>query len=95
VKLACAGEINQDIIDILLRNIRLPQSAMGDLNDQFGALDLGVRRLDELLNEYGPDTVRAALDALQDRAEILMQSELTTFPDGGWQVTDYLDNDGT
>ena len=57
VKLAREGEINQDIIDILLRNTRLPQSAMGDLNGQLGALDLGVRRMDELLDEYGADTI--------------------------------------
>jgi N-methylhydantoinase B len=53
VKLARAGEVQQDIIDILLRNTRLPQSAMGDLNGQLGALDLGVKRLDALLDEYG------------------------------------------
>ncbi len=34
VKLARAGELQQDIVDILLRNTRLPQSAMGDLNGQ-------------------------------------------------------------
>ncbi len=94
VKLARAGVVNQDIIDIVLRNTRLPQSAMGDLNGQLGALDLGVKRLDALLDEYGADTVRAALDALQDRAERLMQAELTALPNGRWTATDYLDNDG-
>ena len=94
VKLARAGVIQQDIIDILLRNTRLPQSAMGDLNGQLGALDLGVKRLDELLDEYGAETVSAALDALGDRAETLMRSELSGLPDGRWEATDYLDNDG-
>jgi N-methylhydantoinase B len=94
VRLAKAGVINTDIIDILMRNTRLPQSAQGDLNGQLGALDLGVTRLDELLAEYGPHTVRSALDALGDRAETLMQSELSTLPDGRWEATDYLDNDG-
>ena len=94
VKLARRGEINQDIIDILMRNTRLPQSAMGDLNGQLGALDLGVKRLDELLSEYGADTVREALDALQDRAETLMRAELDALPNGRWEATDYLDNDG-
>jgi N-methylhydantoinase B/oxoprolinase/acetone carboxylase alpha subunit len=32
-----------------------------------------VKRLDALLDEYGAETVRAALDALQDRAEALMR----------------------
>ncbi|CAD0185866.1 Acetophenone carboxylase delta subunit [Ruegeria sp. THAF57] len=94
VKLARKGEINQDIIDILLRNTRLPQSAMGDLNGQLGALDLGVRRMDELLDEYEADTVSAALAALSDRAEALMRSELQELPDGRWETEDFLDNDG-
>lgn len=94
VRLARAGTVNQDIIDILLRNTRLPQSAQGDLNGQLGALDLGVRRMDELLAEYGPDTVRAGLDALGERAETLMRAELRDLPDGTWSATDYLDNDG-
>jgi len=94
VKLARAGEVQQDIIDILLRNTRLPQSAMGDLNGQLGALDLGVKRMDELLSEYGADTVKSALDALQDRAEALMRAELADLPNGRWEAEDFLDNDG-
>ena len=94
VKLARAGKVNQDIIDILMRNTRLPQSAMGDLNGQLGALDLGVKRMDELLDEYGGATITAALEALGHRAEALMRSELTELPDGRWEAEDYLDNDG-
>ena len=94
VKLARGGVIQQDIIDILLRNTRLPQSAQGDLNGQLSALDLGVKRLDALLDDYGMGTVRAALDALGNRAETLMRAELSALPDGRWEATDYLDNDG-
>ena len=94
VKLARGGKVNQDIIDILMRNTRLPQSAMGDLNGQLGALDLGVKRMDELLDEYGGATITAALEALGHRAEALMRSELTELPDGRWEAEDYLDNDG-
>lgn len=94
VRLARAGEVNQDIIDILLRNTRMPQSAMGDLNGQMGALDLGIWRMDELLDEYGGSTVASALTALGHRAEALMRSELTDLPDGRWEAEDFLDNDG-
>ena len=94
VKLARAGKVNQDITDILMRTTRLPQSAMGDLNGQLGALDLGVKRMDELLDEYGGATITAALEALGHRAEALMRSELTELPDGRWEAEDYLDNDG-
>jgi len=94
VRLAKAGKVQTDIIDILMRNTRLPQSAQGDLNGQLGALDLGKKRLDELLAEYGAETIGAALDALQDRAETLMRTELTDLPDGRWEAEDFLDNDG-
>ncbi|QFT32357.1 Acetophenone carboxylase delta subunit [Labrenzia sp. THAF82] len=94
VRLARAGVINQDIIDILLRNTRLPQSAMGDLNGQLSALDLGTKRMDELMEEYGAETVGSALDSLGHRAEALMRSELKELPNGRWEAEDYLDNDG-
>lgn len=94
VKLVSAGKTNQDIIDIMLRNTRLPQSAMGDLSGQLGALDLGIRRMDELLDEYGADTVRDALDELGHRSEALMRAELESLPDGRWEAQDFLDNDG-
>lgn len=94
VRLVRGGVLQQDIVDILLRNTRLPQSAQGDLNGQMNALDLGARRLDALIAEYGPDTVRAALDALSDRAERLARAEIAALPDGRWQAEDFLDNDG-
>jgi N-methylhydantoinase B len=94
VRLARAGVLQTDIVDILMRNTRLPQSAQGDLNGQLGALDLGVRRMDELLDAYGAATVDAALTALGHRAEALMRDELSALPDGRWEATDYLDNDG-
>ncbi|ETW10654.1 5-oxoprolinase [Roseivivax marinus] len=94
VKLARAGEMDRGVLDIILRNTRLPQSAEGDLNGQLGALDLGVKRMDELLGEYGGGTVSAALDALSDRADTLMRAELDALPDGRWEAEDFLDNDG-
>lgn len=94
VKLVRAGVLQQDIIDILLRNTRLPQSAQGDLNGQLGALDLGVKRLDTLIADYSADTVSEALTALSDRAETLMRDAITALPDGRWTAVDYLDNDG-
>ncbi len=94
VRLVREGALQQDIVDILMRNTRLPQSAMGDLNGQLSALSLGAKRLDALIDEYGAATVKAALDALGNRAEALMRAELKALPDGRWQAEDFLDNDG-
>ncbi|MGG7646108.1 hydantoinase B/oxoprolinase family protein [Rhodovulum sp. YNF3179] len=94
VRLVKGGEVQTDVLDILMRNTRLPLSAEGDLNGQLGALDLGVRRLDALLDEYGGETVSAALSTLSDRAETLLREEVAGLPDGRWEAQDFLDNDG-
>ncbi|TFL18719.1 hydantoinase B/oxoprolinase family protein [Jannaschia formosa] len=94
VRLIRDGEMQRDVVDILMRNTRLPASAQGDLNGQLGALDLGQRRMAELLDEYGAETLGEALDALGDRAETLMRAEIAALPDGRWEAEDFLDNDG-
>ena len=94
VKLVRAGELQQDVVNILSANTRVPQSNWGDLNGQLNALDLGERRLHLLLDEYGDDTIAAALAALSDRAEALMRANIEALPDGTYSYDDFLDNDG-
>jgi N-methylhydantoinase B len=94
VRLMRGGVLQQDIVDIMLRNTRLPQSAQGDLNGQINALNLGVRRMDALIAEYKADVVQEGLDALSDRAERLARAEIAALPDGRWEAADFLDNDG-
>jgi N-methylhydantoinase B len=95
VKLFDRGALKQDVVDILLANSRLPGSAYGDLNGQINALDLGVKRLDALLAEYGGATVSDALSELKARAAQLMHAEIAALPDGTVSAEDWLDNDGT
>ena len=94
VKLVRAGVIQQDIIDILGANSRVPQSNWGDLNGQLNALDLGERRVQALLKDYGEDLITSALDLLTARAEKLMRANIESLPDGTYSYDDFLDNDG-
>lgn len=94
VKLFRAGTLQQDVVDILQANSRLPGSVFGDLNAQINALDLGVRRLSALLDEYGDATVRAALSSLRSRAARMMRAHIADLPDGTVSAEDFLDNDG-
>jgi N-methylhydantoinase B len=94
VKLFRGGVLQQDIVDILAANSRVPQSNWGDLNGQINALDLGERRLHALLDEYGDDTIASALAALSARAEELMRANISALPDGTYSCDDFLDNDG-
>ena len=94
VKLFVQGELRHDIVDILSANSRLPGSLYGDLNGQINALDLGVRRLNGLLDDFGDDTVREALAELKARAAQRMRAHIEELPDGQVSAEDFLDNDG-
>ena len=51
------GKVNQDLVDIIRMNVRLPPRAMGDLRAQITAVKTGERRFLELLDRYGRDEV--------------------------------------
>ena len=94
VKLFEAGQMKQDIVDILLANSRQPNSLYGDLNGQINALDLGEKRVHELLDQYSENDVAEALKLLRERADMMMRNHIQSLPNGTYSVDDYLDNDG-
>ena len=94
VRLYDRGEFRQDVVDILSANSRLPLSLYGDLNGQINALDLGERRIRQLLEEYGTDTSSAVLATLKERAVKIMRARIRALPSGTVSAEDWLDNDG-
>ena len=94
VRILRSGVLDDDVLAILRANTRLPDSLWGDLNGQLAALELGARRLDGLLDEYGDAKVAQALVELRTRAVRLMRSHITSLPDGRYSFEDVLDNDG-
>ncbi|OZI27609.1 hydantoinase B/oxoprolinase family protein [Bordetella genomosp. 7] len=94
VRIVRAGELDEDVLAILKANTRLPDSLWGDLNGQLAGLDLGARRLQALLDEYGDAAVKEALDTLRQRAQRLMRDHVRRLPDGEYRFEDTLDNDG-
>ncbi len=94
VQLIKAGEIQQDIIDILAANTRLPLSQYGDLHGQIAALNLGEERLHDLIAHYGDETIRGVFGELRDRTARQMRQHIGALPDGTYHAVDHLDNDG-
>ncbi|MCC7426640.1 MAG: hydantoinase B/oxoprolinase family protein [Alphaproteobacteria bacterium] len=94
MRLYAAGELREDVVDLLCANSRLPRSAYGDLMGQVQALGVGARRLDDLVAEYGGAVVADSFLALKARASRQMRSLIAELPDGTYTVEDHLDNDG-
>jgi N-methylhydantoinase B len=94
VRIVKQGELDEDVVAILAANTRMPDSQWGDLNGQLSALELGEKRLHDLLNQYGDQTILDAMQALRQRAVKLMRSHIKALPDGAYSFEDFLDNDG-
>ena len=94
VKLFSQGELVQDILDLLLLNVRVPEERRGDYFAQIAACKLGERRMAELLARYDADLVRGAFDTICDRTEARIRSAVDGIPDGTYRFRDVLDNDG-
>ena len=94
VRILRAGVLEEDVLAILRANTRLPDSLWGDLNGQLAALELGAKRLNGLLDEYGDAKVAQAMVELRARAVRLMRSHIGSLPDGCYSFEDVLDNDG-
>jgi len=94
VKLYRKGELIQDVVDIILSNLRVPGERIGDIRAQVGALHVGASALTRFLDKYGADTVDAAVDELRQRSEMQMRAHIRTIPDGTYSFTSALDSDG-
>ncbi len=94
VRIVRKGVLDQDVLAILRANTRLPDSLWGDLNGQLAALELGVKRLHGLLDEYSDEKVLYAMGELRKRALVLMRAHIANLPDGLYSFEDVLDNDG-
>src|SRR5262249_19430420 len=65
VILAHGGEVQRDMLAMLLANVRTPREREGDLLAQVAACRLGERRLDELVQKYSARKTAFYLQALQ------------------------------
>jgi N-methylhydantoinase B len=94
VRIVERGVMRDDIVDFVIAQSRVPVGARGDMTGQINALDLGARRLGELVADYGLATLRATFEELPRRASQMTRSLIAELPDGVYSFEDHVDNDG-
>ena len=92
IRLYRAGELQQDVLDLVLLNCQVPRERLSDLRAQMAANRVGVRRFQALCAKYGVATVLAAGDALLDYAERKMRAAIAAIPDGIYRFSDVFDS---
>src|ERR671918_806045 len=94
VKFWKKGEMDQEILSIILSNIRIADQRIGDIKAQAAALTTGEQRLTALIDRYGTETVRQAIAEMRHRAERQMRAKIAAIPDGIYEGTSQVDSDG-
>ncbi len=95
VRLYQAGRANEDVVRIMTRNSRLPDSLRGDLDSEVAACRMGAERLADLFRRYGRAQVEACFDAILDRTtETFRRELLSRIPEGTYVWEDYAEHDG-
>lgn len=93
IRLWRRGEFLRDVAEMIVSNTRAPADAMGDLLAQAGCTAVGERRLLELVERYGVETILAAFRECQDYVERFARAKVEGLPDGTWRTRDFIDQD--
>jgi N-methylhydantoinase B len=95
VRLVHGGEYVQDVLDLLLANVRTPALRRGDLRAQIAANNIAEERIRELMERRGKDTILAAFDEVISYTEKRTREAIRELPDGEYTAEDFLEGDGT
>ena len=94
VKFMVEGQINRDVFDLVLAQVRAKRETAGDFRAQIAANNTGIRRMTALLDRMGVDTVERYVDELIEYTNRRTQAELAKLPKGVFASEGYLDSDG-
>lgn len=95
IKLIRKGELNREVLEMILRNCRMPEWNRSDLNAIIAALRLAERRVHEIVERFGVDNYIAAMYEMLDRNKRAMSAIIKmVVPEKKAYFEDYIDDDG-
>jgi N-methylhydantoinase B len=94
IRLAHDGRLHEDVLDLILANVRTPAIRRADLHAQLAANRVGATRLRELIDRRGLEAVESGFDDVLDYAERRARSALSALPDGTYRASTEIEGDG-
>ena len=94
MKLYRGGVRNEEIVNLIRFNSRIPDRVIGDMNAQISACRTGERRVAEMAERFGLDTLLEAIEEILDHGERISRARLERLPKGTWEAEDWVDDDG-
>ena len=84
----------KEIEAMIAANSRTAALVIGDLRGQVGAARLGERRIAELMERYGKQTILESTERLSAYTENRVRRTLASWPDGESEGESFVDHDG-
>jgi N-methylhydantoinase B len=94
VKIYGQGKPNHEVLRLIEDNIRFPESSLGDLRAQIACCRTGEERLEQICRKYGGARFQEAVQIIWDQTDKLVRESVRAIPDGTYEASSFLDNDG-
>jgi len=91
VQIADGKGLREDVLRLILGNVRLPEVVRGDLMAQRNTNTVAARRLGALFEKYGRTTMETGVEAILERSEARMRELISNLADGCYRYEDVLD----
>lgn len=94
IRLVREGKLDDDLMRLILANVRGLDERRGDFQAQIGSLKTGELRLLEIVERRGVTEAAEYAAHLIDYSARLMRHAISAIPDGHYEAIDVLDDDG-
>ncbi len=94
VKIYAGGKPNKEVLRLIEDNIRFPESSLGDLRAQIACCRTGEERLEQICRKYGGARFQEAVEVIWDQTDRLVREAVRAIPDGAYEASSFLDDDG-
>jgi len=94
LKIVRHGELNEEVARIMRLNVRAPAQNWGDFKAQIASVNVGERKIHDIIARFGVEDFLQGIAGILDYAEAQARSIIATLPDGDYFYADFADEDG-
>ena len=87
------GQLHEDVLNLILCNIRVAHLTKGDLLAMLAAVSRATERLAELVETHGKDVIVQWMVDYQDYGEAKLREQISQLPEGRYEFVDWMDED--
>ena len=94
IRLFEGGVLKQDVLDLILLNVRVPEERTGDFHAQIASNRLALRRCDALIDRWGAERIAEGFDTIIHAVARRTRANIAALGDGVYAFQDVVDDDG-